>query len=140
MKNVPQPKDEILYSHASVVETTGTAASTFREQFFYFWDSMMGRYSFVSYLEIMNDFIDDEIRQTQAQGLRYTGGQVTLSSDATRKDCDITVELYFSQPGSDKYSVKRAARQLPKSKFIRRDIALLEQQQHISFTIEKPED
>lgn len=138
MKKLPESKDNMKEVPADSSVTMQSAVHTWWEQLLYLLDSMRGKYSFDTYLEVMNDFIDEEIRNMQAQGLRYTGGHVVFED--RNDDCDIQVELFFLHPQSNQYSVKRAKRQLPKKKFVRRDIELLEKQEKLEFNVEKPED
>lgn len=140
MQKLPEPKKNIQYLPVDSSVTIQSASHIWWEQLIYLLDSMSGKYSFLTYLDIMNDFIDEEIRQEQAQGLRYTGGHVIFLNNTTHNSCDILVELFFLRPENDKYLVKRAERQLSKSQFIRRDIALLEKQQRLEFNVEKPEE
>lgn len=138
MKKLPEERKNIQYLSDDSSLTMQSAVHTWWEQLVYLLDSMRGKYSFATYLEVMNDFIDEEIRNMQAQGLRYTGGHVIFED---RNDvCDIQMELFFLHPQSNQYSVKRAERQLPKQKFIHRDVDLLEKQKKLEFNVEKPED
>lgn len=138
MKRIPESKNSVQYSLTDSSISLHSATCVWWEQFLYLLDSMAGKYSFTTYLEIMSEFIDEEIRRERE--LRYTGGRVVFSADVDHPDCDIQVELFFIHPESNKYSVKRAQRRIPKSKFIRRDIALLEKQKKLEFNVEKPED
>lgn len=138
MKNLTESKDNMKELPADSSVTMQSAAHTWWEQLLYLLDSMRGKYSFTTYLEVMNDFIDEEIRNMQAQGLHYTGGHVVFQD--RNGACDIQLELFFLHPQSNQYSVKRAERQLPKQKFVRRDVDLLEKQKRLEFNVEKPED
>ena len=130
----------VQFEPADSNQETIKASSFLWDQILYLIDSILGKYSIETYLEVMNDFIDSEIRESQKQGMTYTGGQVAFSTTKESDKYVVEVQLYFTEPGTQQYSVKRAERQLAKKKFIRRDIERLEACQKLEFNVEKPED
>uniref|UniRef100_UPI003FF04BFC hypothetical protein n=1 Tax=Gemmiger formicilis TaxID=745368 RepID=UPI003FF04BFC len=135
MKKLSNEGNSVQYS----AESAQSATHILWEQILYLLGSVMGKYSFKTYLGVMSDFVDEEIRQGIAQGLHYTGGHVFFEDNNTNNTCNVKVELFFSQQGCDKYAVKSAERELPKEMFIHKDIALLEKNGRIEFNVEKPE-
>lgn len=139
MKKLSNEGISVQYSATPSAEPAQSATHILWEQILYLLDSAMGKYSFETYLGVMSDFVDEEIRQGLAQGLHYTGGHVFFENNNTNNTCNVKVELFFSQPRCDKYTVKSAERELPKEKFIHKDISLLEKNGRIEFNVEKPE-
>lgn len=140
MKEITKGNGESNYLLEGQEKIVQPALHILWDQILYLLDSIQGKYSFESYLQIMNDFVDDEILQAQASGLNYTGGHIIFSTEPALADCTVEVELYFTPSETTTYTVKRAARQLPKSKFIRKDVAMLEKELRLEFEVEKPEE
>ena len=140
MKEIIQGKSASNYPLEGQEKSVQPASHILWDQILYLLDSIQGKYSFESYLQIMSDFVDHEILQTQASGLNYTGGHIIFSTEPAQTDCTVEVELYFAPPETTTYTVKRAVRQLPKAKFVRKDVAMLEKELRLEFEVEKPEE
>ena len=79
-------------------------------------ESKSGKYSLDTYLDILGEYTDRQIIESEEGGLTYLGGecQVINSSDNTY---EFFIQMFFSDDSGEKI-IKDAKRNLPKNKFV----------------------
>lgn len=114
-----------------------SAWKEFLESIQFCFDSKKGKYSLESYLEIIGEYTDQLILQTENSGLLYTGGECIVSKSMEEGFYDFGVMMYFVDE-QDNAIKKEAFRKIPVTKFTRETAEQIGTEK-LKFSIEKPE-
>lgn len=98
-------------------------------------ESKSGKYSLDTYLDIVGEYTDRQIKSAETEGLTYLGGECQITNSHETKTYDFEVKMYF-EDGKGETIVKEAKRNLPKDRFVSetdREVG-----EKIRFEIEKP--
>lgn len=82
----------------------------------FLYESKRGKYSLDTYLDIMSEFTDKLIQESEQDGLTYLGGECCVADDKAERKYDFHVKLYF-QNWNGSHILKEARRKLPKNCF-----------------------
>lgn len=80
-------------------------------------ESKRGKYSLDTYLDIVEEYTDGQIKSAEIEGLTYIGGECQIINSYEMKTYDFEVKMYFEDSKGEKI-VKEAKRSLPKDKFV----------------------
>lgn len=80
-------------------------------------ESKSGKYSLDTYLDIVGEYTDRQIKMAESEGLTYLGGECQITNSHETKAFDFEVKMYFEDIKSEKI-VKEAKRSLPKERFV----------------------
>lgn len=109
----------------------------FLDSLWYMIDSIQGKLSLESYLEILSQYTDSLIRSSEQEGLSYRDGVCHLCAAASRDSLVFTIELFFTDQVGQLVQ-KRAERALPNKKFTRESVRKA-QAGPLQFHIDPPE-
>lgn len=98
-------------------------------------DSISGRFSIDSYLDVIGEYADRMIIEAQNTGLSYLGGECEAVYEKDEKQYVFEVRMYFEDMNAKKIE-KKAIRRFPESKFTRETKQQLEEKS--VFSILKP--
>lgn len=114
-----------------------SAWKEFLESIQFCFDSKKGKYSLESYLEIIGQYTDQLILQTEDSGLIYTAGECIVSRSTQEESYDFGVMMYFIDEQGNAIK-KEAFRKIPITKFTREAVEQIGTKK-LKFNIEKPE-
>lgn len=80
-------------------------------------ESRSGKYSLASYLDIVGEYTDRQIKSAEAEGLTYLGGECQITNSFVSNTYDFDVKMFFENCKGENI-VKEAKRSLPKAKFV----------------------
>lgn len=101
----------------------------------FYRESISGKYSLDTYLDIVGEYTDRQIIEAEESGLTYLGGECQIINSSDNNTYDFSVQMFFSNNSGEKI-VKEAQRNLPKDKFVSEtDLAVGEK---IKFEIQRP--
>lgn len=106
------------------------------DSFYYMIDSIQGKLSLDSYLDILGQYTDSLILASAQEGLSYLSGTCTIRADEAGKALLFSVELFFLGTGSQPVQ-KSAERALPNKKFTREAVRKV-QASPLRFSIDPP--
>ena len=102
----------------------------------YFMESKRGKYTLDTYLDIVGEYTDRQIKAAEETGLRYVGGTCKVTS-LTDKDVFVfEIKMYFEDL-KGKNVLKEAKRSLPKNRFVSETSRIVEDE--VSFEINRLE-
>lgn len=110
----------------------------FKSAMKYFFQSVKGRYSIDSYLEILSEFTDGEINAALDNGEVYGGGEVTFLSVSNGDALDVTVEMRFYDDKEKKIKTRKAERKLQRKLFTDDALKVFDNNGQTSFEIKAP--
>lgn len=99
-------------------------------------ESKSGKYSLDTYLDIVGEYTDRQIKSAEDEGMTYLGGECQITNSYETNTYDFEVKMFFEDCKDEKI-VKEAKRSLPKDKFVSetdREIG-----KKIKFEIQRPE-
>lgn len=105
----------------------------------YTYQSAQGKYSLETYLEVLGQYTDDEIREFISSGHTYGGGEVVFSAGESEVSIKAVVKMYFVEKSTGKNKMKKAERYLEKSMFTDEAIEQIVRKGDIAFEINAPE-
>lgn len=106
------------------------------DAFFYMIDSIQGKLSLESYLEILSQYADALIYASKQEGLSYQDGSCSVCADESRHMLLFSLEFFFMR--DDLQAVKKSAeRALPYEKFTRETVKKV-QRGSLRFHIDLP--
>lgn len=105
----------------------------------YLFQSIKGKCSLESYLEMLGDYTDKEIRDQLQCGSIYRGGEVTFVTSPEHEEIQATFVLEF-QDAAGGWRKKEAKRMLQKSMFTSESVRRLEIAGELSFGIQAPDE
>ncbi len=100
--------------------------------------SAQGKYSLETYLEVLGEYTDDEIREFIASGHTYGGGEVVFSTEKSDVSIKAVVKMYFVETATGQNKMKKAERLLEKSMFTDEAVDLIEKKGEIAYQINAP--
>ena len=80
-------------------------------------ESKSGKYSLDTYLDIVGEYTDGQIKLAESEGLTYLGGECQITNWYETKSYDFEVKMFFEDSKGEKI-IKKAKRNLPKDKFV----------------------
>lgn len=110
----------------------------FKSAMKYFFQSVKGRYSIDSYLEILSEFTDGEINAALDNGEVYGGGEVTFLSVSNGDALDVTVEMRFYDDKEKKIKTRKAERKLQRKLFTDDALKVFDNNGQTTFEIKAP--
>ena len=103
------------------------------------YQSAQGKYDLNSYLEVLGEYTDKEIKEFIAAGYSYGGGEAVFSTKPGDVSIKAVVKMYFLEKETNKHKMKKAERFLEKSMFVDETISELENKGEVAFEINAPE-
>ena len=79
--------------------------------------SKSGKYSLDTYLDIVGEYTDGQIKLAESEGLTYLGGECQITNWYETKTYDFEVKMFFEDSKGEKI-IKKAKRNLHKDKFV----------------------
>ena len=120
------------------MDTKKGALTELKESLGYLFQSIQGRYSMESYLDILGEFTDEQINIALDSGYIYRGGELTFSTDPDQDVVKASVTMRFYDKDSNKDITKKAERQLKKKTFTSEAIKYLEDNTEVTYEIKPP--
>lgn len=80
-------------------------------------ESKSGKYSLDTYLDIVGEYTDGQIKLAESEGLTYLGGECQITNWYETKTYDFEVKMFFEDSKGEKI-IKKAKINLPKDKFV----------------------
>ena len=80
-------------------------------------ESKSGKYSLDTYLDIVGEYTDGQIKLAESEGLTYLGGECQITNSYETKTYDFEVKMFFEDSKGEKI-IKEAKRNLSKDKFV----------------------
>lgn len=80
-------------------------------------ESKSGKYSLDTYLDIVGEYTDRQIKLAETERLTYLDGECQITNSYETKTYDFEVKMYFQDSKGEKI-LKEAKRNLPKDKFV----------------------
>lgn len=105
----------------------------------YMIQSIQGKYKLETYLEILSEYTDSQIRNWEKNGFLYIEGELIVTTDKDRKDISFAIYMIF-QDADQKRKLKSAEKSVEKYKFTKETIERLETALEMKFEIERPMD
>lgn len=99
-------------------------------------ESKNGKYSLDTYLDIVSEYTDRQIRAAEDVNLRYVGGTCKVKNSFDADVFDFEIKMYFEDE-TGKSVIKEAKRGLPKNRFVSETSRIIADE--VSFEIKKPE-
>lgn len=95
-------------------------ASAVRELFDsikFFWESKRGKYSLDTYLDIIGEYTDRLIKESEEkEKLSFSGGECEAYKNTGGDKYTFSIKMYFESPSGEKI-MKEAERSIEKSRF-----------------------
>lgn len=110
----------------------------FKSAIKYFFQSVKGKYSIASYLEILSEFTDGEINAALDNGEVYGGGEVTFLSVSNSDTLDVTAEMRFYDDKEKKIKTRKAERKLQRKLFTDDALKVFDNNGQTTFEIKAP--
>lgn len=104
------------------------------------YQSVQGKYSLETYLEVLGQYTDDEIRDFTASGHTYGGGEVVFLTEPSDVSIKAVVKMYFVETSTGQNKMKKAERYLEKTMFTDEAVDQIEKKGEVAFEINAPED
>lgn len=106
----------------------------------YMFQSIKGRFTIESYLELISEFTDETILQSKKEGLVYIGGECKIKFNEELKDkITVVIEMQF-KTRSGEWKQKRAQREIDKNKFVSDAINQIKEKKELKYEISEPEN
>lgn len=86
------------------------------DSFRFYKESKKGKYSLNTYLEIIGEYTDRIILQSENEALIYEGGTCTVKNNKLEASFDFIVKMYFKNDDGTNI-LKEATRSIKKDKF-----------------------
>lgn len=102
----------------------------------FYKESKNGKYDLDTYLDIIEEYTDQQIKLAETEGLIYLGGECQILNSHENKFFVFEVTMYFEDNNGEKI-VKEAKRDIPKDKFVSETEYRIGEK--IRFEIQKPE-
>lgn len=103
----------------------------------FFRESRKGKYSLDTYLDIIGEYTDQLIKESEEkEKLFFSGGECEAYKNADDDKYTFSIKMYFASPSGEKI-VKEAVRSLEKSRFTSDTEGKLENKK--TFEITRPE-
>lgn len=83
----------------------------------YYKESKSGKYSLDTYLDIVGEYTDRQIKEAEENELTYLGGECQITNSYDTNTYNFAVQMFFLDNRGEKI-VKEAKRNLPKEKFV----------------------
>lgn len=80
-------------------------------------ESKDGKYSLDTYLDIVGEYADRQIKTAEENGLSYLGGECQIINSSDSNTYEFEVKMFFEDIKGEKI-VKEAKRNLSKDKFV----------------------
>lgn len=113
--------------------------SDFFKSIGYMFQSMKGRFTIESYLELISEFTDETIVHSRNEGLIYIGGECKIKFNEELKDkITIIIEMQF-KTRDGKWKQKRAQREIDQNKFVSQVIDEIKEKKELKYEINEPE-
>lgn len=80
-------------------------------------ESKRGKYSLDTYLDIIGEYTDRQIKSAEAEGLKYLGGECQITNSYDTNKYEFEVKMYFEDRNGEKM-IREAKRNLPKDRFV----------------------
>lgn len=80
-------------------------------------ESQNGKYSLDTYLDIVGEYTDRQIKAAEDEGLKYIGGECQITNLCETGTFDFEITMFFEDCTGAKI-LKEARRNLPKNKFV----------------------
>lgn len=121
------------------VEKRGGMWDAIKSALKFTYQSAQGKYSLETYLEVLGQYTDDEIREFTSSGHSYGGGELVFSTDKSDVSIKAVLKMYFVETSTGKYKMKKAERYLEKSMFTDEAVDQIENKGEMAFEINAPE-
>lgn len=102
----------------------------------YLKESKKGKYSLDTYLDIIGEYSDRQIKEAEENGLKYMGGECQIINSHDTDTYDYIIQMFFLDSKGEKI-VKEAKRKMPKDKFVSETDDKVGEK--IKFEIQKPD-
>lgn len=102
----------------------------------YFRESKKGKYSLDTYLDIVGEYTDRQIKKAEEKGFKYLGGECQITNSYDTNTYDYAVQMFFLDSKGEKI-VKEAKRNIPKDKFVSETDGKVGER--IKFEIQRPD-
>jgi hypothetical protein len=99
-------------------------------------ESKKGKYSIDTYLDIVGEYTDRQIKTAEENGLKYLGGECKISNSFDTNTYDFDVKMFFEDSQGENIA-REAKRSLPKEKFVSETYREIGDE--IKFEITRPE-
>ena len=99
-------------------------------------ESKNGKYTLDTYLDIVGEYTDRQIKGAEDTGLRYIGGACKVTNSFDADVFDFEINMYFEDE-KGKRVIKEAKRGLPKNRFVSETSCIVGDES--SFEIKRPE-
>lgn len=80
-------------------------------------DSILGKYSLDTYLDIIGEYTDKQIVEAEKQGLIYLGGECQIINSSDKNSYDFKIQMYFRDSQGGKI-LQEAKRSILKDRFV----------------------
>lgn len=121
------------------VERHGDIWESIRSALKFAYQSSQGKYSLETYLEVLGEYTDDEIKEFAGKGHSFSGGEVVFSTYKDKDTIKAIIKMYFVETSTGKNKLKKAERDLEKSMFTSEAISTMESKGEIAYEINSPE-
>lgn len=99
-------------------------------------ESKNGKYTLDTYLDIVGEYTDRQIKTAEDMDLKYVGGTCKVTNSVNKEVFDFEIKMYFEDK-KGKSIIKEAKRGLPKNRFVSETSRIVGDE--ISFEIKRPE-
>jgi hypothetical protein len=110
---------------------------SFKQSIKYLFQSAKGKYSIETYLSILSEFTDTTIISSEAEGLKFVGGEAKFHMLHGAKLIDVIIELEFKTSSGD-WKLKKAERKIECNKFTYEALNTIENAGELKFSVEEP--
>ena len=80
-------------------------------------ESKRGKYSLDTYLDIVGEYTDRQIKLAAEEGLTYLGGECQITNSNETNTYDFAIKMFFEDSKGENIT-KEANRNLPKERFV----------------------
>ena len=80
-------------------------------------ESRNGKYSLDTYLDIVGEYTDRQIKTAEKGGLKYKGGECQVINSHDKNSYEFEIKMFFEDSNGENI-VKEAKKILPKNKFL----------------------
>ena len=87
------------------------------DSFKFYMESKNGKYSLDTYLDIVGEYTDRQIKMAEEEGLKYLGGECLIINAIDTDTYDFEIEMFFEDNAGNQ-KIKEAKRKLPKCRFV----------------------